>query len=119
MENTISNKRKFFGLYTGQDVFEKMTIESYRTSDGGILNLRSVSSITDDELLELREFIKMDLIPNVAIQLLRSQLKYRLGDDYKDWLRSKGFLMPFMDLSVEQIIEYGWVKIIKDIPKEG
>lgn len=28
-----------------------------------------------------------------------------------DYLRSKGYAMPYMDLSVENMIEYGWVKI--------
>lgn len=28
-----------------------------------------------------------------------------------DYLRSRGFLLPFMDLSVEQILAYGWAKL--------
>lgn len=28
-----------------------------------------------------------------------------------DYLRSKGYALPFMGLSVEKLIEYGWVKL--------
>ena len=28
-----------------------------------------------------------------------------------DYLRSKGYALPWMDLSVEDLIEYGWVKL--------
>lgn len=28
-----------------------------------------------------------------------------------DLLRCKGYLLPYLDLSIEQIIEYGWAKI--------
>lgn len=28
-----------------------------------------------------------------------------------DYLRSKGYVLPYMDLSVEDLIEYNWVKL--------
>jgi hypothetical protein len=28
-----------------------------------------------------------------------------------DWLRSKGYALPFMGLSVEKMIEYNWIKL--------
>ena len=28
-----------------------------------------------------------------------------------DYLRSKGYALPYMDLSVEDLIEYGWIKL--------
>ena len=28
-----------------------------------------------------------------------------------DYLRSKGYALPYMDLSVEDLIDYGWVKL--------
>ena len=30
-----------------------------------------------------------------------------------DYLRSKGYALPWMDLSVEDLVEYGWVKLKK------
>ena len=30
-----------------------------------------------------------------------------------DYLRSKGYALPWMGLSVEQLVEYGWVKLNK------
>lgn len=29
-----------------------------------------------------------------------------------DYLRSKGYALPYMDLSVEKLVEYGWIKLI-------
>ena len=28
-----------------------------------------------------------------------------------DYLRSKGYALPYMDLSVEDLISYGWIKL--------
>lgn len=41
---------------------------------------------------------------------------YQLSLEYCDYLRSKGYALPYMGLSVEKLIEYGWVKLknIKD-----
>lgn len=30
---------------------------------------------------------------------------------YTDFLRSKGYALPYMDLSVEDLVEYGWIKL--------
>ncbi len=36
---------------------------------------------------------------------------YDLGLQAYDFLRSKSYALPYMDLSVENMIEYGWVKL--------
>ena len=28
-----------------------------------------------------------------------------------DYLRSKGYALPWMDLSVEDLVKYGWIKL--------
>ena len=36
----------------------------------------------------------------------------RLKKEIKsDCLRSKGYALPYMDLSVDNLIEYGWIKL--------
>lgn len=35
----------------------------------------------------------------------------KIGSMECDYLRSKGYALPWMDLSVEDLVEYGWVKL--------
>ena len=35
----------------------------------------------------------------------------KIGSMECDYLRSKGYALPYMDLSVEDLVEYGWVKL--------
>lgn len=35
----------------------------------------------------------------------------RLSLNYTDYLRSKGYALPYMGLSVETMVEYGWIKL--------
>lgn len=56
----------------------------------------------------------------VDIDLDGYVFEYDEVDEYKrpsrsligtDYLRSKGYALPYMDLSVEDLIDYGWVKL--------
>lgn len=56
----------------------------------------------------------------VDIDLNGYVFEYDGVDEYKrpsrsligtDYLRSKGYALPWMDLSVEDLIEYGWIKL--------
>ena len=56
----------------------------------------------------------------VDIDLDGYVFEYDEVDEYKrpsrslmgtDYLRSKGYALPYMDLSVEDLVEYGWVKL--------
>ena len=56
----------------------------------------------------------------VDIDLDGYVFEYDEIDEYKrpsrsligtDYLRSKGYALPYMDLSVEDLIDYGWVKL--------
>lgn len=38
----------------------------------------------------------------------------KIGSMECDYLRSKGYALPWMDLSVEDLVEYGWVKLKED-----
>lgn len=35
----------------------------------------------------------------------------KIGSEECDYFRSKGYALPWMDLSVEDLVEYGWVKL--------
>ena len=56
----------------------------------------------------------------VDIDLDGYVFEYDEVDEYKrpsrsligtDYLRSKGYALPYMDLSVEDLVEYGWIKL--------
>jgi hypothetical protein len=35
----------------------------------------------------------------------------KIGSKECDYLRSKGYALHWMDLSVEDLVEYGWIKL--------
>jgi DNA polymerase III gamma/tau subunit len=178
MENTLSNKAKFFSQYWGQKVFYSklygsiVRCESYYLHKDNIqiedyLELKPLSSITDEEVEEVlrlahnfksvnsfRTTIKRDkdiihcwyandqigaeyhVCLNFKYATINSNLhfKERDGDESSnhkvnigeihfsasrvvgyiqivDYLRSKGYALPWMGLSVETLQEYGWIKL--------
>lgn len=130
-QNTIENKARFHALYWGQKVFvfndegqykPGVTYEVDGSSDEHtFLELRSLPDITDEEatavakiwedsekIISPEEYdgwtkeVILDAIPEMEnVMLLRAA----------DYLRSRGFLLPYLDLSIEQILEYGWARI--------
>jgi len=162
MENNIENKAKFFAQYWGQNVLDSdrgftfldydSMIELEAETETQILNLKPLSSITDEDATQIAkhsistldiegfEVVKIDRSENTKIFISFNNLLRCKGyfisissngtlsafetykDDIKqkfyqfpttafDYLRSKGYALPFMGLSVEKQIEYRWVKL--------
>ena len=132
MENTTENKLKFFAQYFGQrvlknknlnepfnkDVVYDMLFDSYvnKHIDFFYIELRSIDSITDDECVELYDLL-FDF-PSAETHVFAKICKIKFlieNEDYSqtltDFLRSKGFLVPFLNLTTDQILEFGWAKI--------
>ena len=104
-ENTLENKSIFFARYWGQHVL-------YFTSDFlRKINNLTLDSIENDDFLELKPLsqISDEDVINLGYSNM-SHLKSNL-DRNIDQLRSLGFALPWMDLSVKDLIEYGWVKL--------
>lgn len=117
------NKAKFFALYWGQEVL----------SDGGHLGgcvgdceedmfllLKHLSSISDEDAIELGYSTCDDpLNPNYGMSASGcflddwTQREEMLMSD-SDYLRSKGYALPWMGLSVEEMVEAGWIKLIDE-----
>lgn len=136
-ENTLENKAKFIALYWGQNVFkydrEGSTIDKFeignlqyipksRALDFSFLELIALSKITDEDALELSKFKqKIDNETNMlvfnskdsAIRYVKNNINLCLSGKSKnvDWLRSKGYAVDWMDLSVEDLETYGWIKV--------
>lgn len=137
MENTKENKSKFFALHFGQKVFRHVAWGDLRECievDGAIVNypsygylqLAPLSSITDQDGIELA---KIGLPERVYDYLWSSQTGkhiarsiqagrqtntyypfFRMGDAF-DFLRSKGYAVDWLCLSVDEQVKYGWVKL--------
>ncbi|WP_284464864.1 hypothetical protein [Chryseobacterium sp.] len=128
MENTLENKAKFFAQYWGQNVMmwneadsnshQKIGV-SYMTKYGVSnrrLELKPLSSITDEDY----KFIMNDKVMNPDLENGDPLFTFAIGGlrmsdlTTTDFLRSKGYALPWMGLSVEKLVEYGWIKLKED-----
>lgn len=99
------------------------------------LELTSLSQISDEDAIELMrlKIVSKGVVDIETIEIENKTLdgytfivKYKNWDDervgfvfnghtnplsFYDYLRSKGFAVPWMDLEVEDLVEYGWIKL--------
>lgn len=105
IQNTLENKARFFAQYWGQKVFKtSLKQEIPHKNNFG-------KSIQFNDFLELKPLSQIN--DEDAINLgygYASHLKSNL-DRNIDQLRNLGYALPYMDLSVEDLVEYGWVKL--------
>lgn len=140
IENTLENKAKFFGVYAHQKVWKQQTYPSvldwvddidYKDQFFNdaylLLKLLSSSSITDEdaiELVKIHGYIENQLTKESGRSLVNSIMK---GTDIPffyvkkerfghmiDYLRSKGYALPYMGASVETMVKWGWIKLKED-----
>lgn len=127
MENTLENKAKFFAQYWGQKIVNwnnniqiklKLNILINEIDEYDILELTPLSNITDEDALwigksanQFNDSYSDDI--KYSLELVeRMQKKVHLIDlEQCDYLRSKGYALPYMGLSVETLVEYGWIKL--------
>lgn len=125
MKNTLENKEKLFAQYWGQtyefvNTGAKFTVSERAfpfTVDGSRLILKSLSKITKKDL----EAIEFKNIGDKKVSFYfddyacswRSSCGASGGLLLKhyDILRSRGYALPFMGISVEELVEWGWVKL--------
>ena len=63
------------------------------------LLLKPISKITDEE----REY---------CISIGRGHSYQNFQQNQVDYLRSKGYALPFMEYSVDELVELGWVRLV-------
>ena len=79
-------------------------------------------NITREELGEILEIEHYDTFSNITTIGIGCNFKTsrsihhwsgtkKISSVESDFFRSKGYALPYMDLSVEDLIEYGWVKL--------
>lgn len=104
IENTPENKAKFFALYWGQKIvavriddgddrgYYEVGNNWYCGLEDSYLELTPLSQITDEDVVSVYNLTGVDEV-------------------HVDYLRSKGYALPWMGLSVEDLVSYGWVKV--------
>ena len=120
-QNTLENKAKFFSQYFSQHVLyfssdflrkiDNLTLDSIENDD--FLELKPLSQISDEDAIEIsKEYPAFGSdIRNSVKELFQEFDVLELSIKTGDYLRSKGYALPWMDLSVEDLVEYGWVKL--------
>jgi hypothetical protein len=123
MENRLENKAKFFAQYYGQKVLRNRLLNDQippapvgmfqlTESEYQYLELKSISEIVDDDFLE----VMWKIFPFQPRSSFKKGGIYmdHLNVNQCDYLRSKGYALPFMEVSVEKLVEYGWVRLKGD-----
>ena len=124
-QNTLENKAKFFAQYFGQEVLianphvnQKNPFKCeqpfiYHNTDIAWLELTPLSQISDEDAIEISKFYPSfgSDIRNAVKELFQEWNVLELSIETGDFLRSKGYALHYMDLSVEDLVEYGWVKL--------
>lgn len=118
--NQTCLKNIFFALYWNQE---------YKFNSGGtfiinarafpmnpngdeFLELKSLDKITDDEAKQMHRGIGKNYTS--AQEFLEDNKVFGfLSQNEVDYLRSRGYAVPFMNYSVSDLIEMGWIKIKK------
>lgn len=118
-------------VWHGQETFETVLSASKGDLSGWYATLKTLKDITDEDLEFIRPLVGYENSDD-GIRLVKRWLT-PLWMDYDDvtyfaltdtkptlrvshiidFLRSKGYALPWMGLSIEQLIEYGWVKILE------
>ena len=125
------NKAKFFALYWGQEFFEWKYpehatstcvikpvlgfIENY--TQCGWLNLKPLSQITDEDAFLISKLIGV-YMEDVYDWLTGDCMHEDFQNPFTflhatDYLRFKGYAIEWMGLSVEEMLEAGWIKLVE------
>jgi len=132
------NRRRFEALYFGQDVFWscREPMEKDKIIDGrklarpfskyDAIELKPLSKISDEDVIEVAKIFRWNHYSDESkvfqVKTFLSQyLDYHntniSPNEYFqlcDYLRSKGYALPWMGLSVEEMVEAGWIKLIEE-----
>lgn len=130
LENTIENKAKFFALYLGQEVRIWVDVETQHSYELNFMSLnylevgkfklllKSLRNITDADAIEvakvcypLEDLPKLEMnIKNVGLGIVSSVNE--MGFIPIDYLRSKGYFLPYLGMDEEEATKRCWIKII-------
>jgi hypothetical protein len=115
LESTLENKAKFFAQYWGTKTMYVGGVGLVEIGKGGwnlkhpdfFLQLTPLSQITDEDAIE----IGYDNSEDFKYHFLKWNEVHKTEVIDADLLRSKGYALPWMGLSVDELVEYGWIKL--------
>ena len=120
MGMTSENKAKFFAQYWGQKYIYSNEWGKYsdkvgsfnqsKHMDNAILILKPISSISDEDAAYIHYGHSASVLKDYFDGDWKRAEK-KLESNHVDYLRSKGYALPWMGLSVEQMVEAGWIKL--------
>ena len=137
-QNTLENKARFFAQYWCVKCLKNELLNQLipaqkvdKSNCNGLpqqfLELKPLSQIGDEDaihglklIISSRNSSAFDYCKsqNYSIEQMVNYFNRHLVYDFKliltDYLRSKGYALPWMDLSVEDLVEYGWIKLKED-----
>lgn len=120
-----SNKAKFFAQYWGQQCLFSILaggvvkVESYflhkeNLQDGDYLQLKPLLSITEEDVIQVAylNWPSMSGKP-VDTNFVKSLLDaFVHNSKIYQYLQSKGYALPWMGLSVDEMVQAEWIKLI-------
>ena len=116
--NTLENKAKFFAQYWGQEIVRTSAGHKHNvcqyinlSHESFYLSLKPLSSITDEDFDISYDGVMKVLDEDTGLEPDAIMVDHIAAIDY---LRSKGYALPWNGISVEQQIEYGWIKLQTD-----
>lgn len=137
IQNNLENKAKLFAQYWGQEVIKDVISGIGYPVEGSniplnietsFLHLKPLSSISDEDLEYIRLLVGYDNTPDgiglvkrflTVLWMDSDDINYFAIIDTKptlkvlviiDFLRSRGYALPWMELSVEELVNRGWIK---------
>lgn len=138
IENTLENKAKFFAMYFMQRVYnnsnypeDKNILLDYALlsypDKSEYLELKPLSSISDEDAEYCIGKTECSMKKNnpdsadygmspsaIFVNSIIDHSSYFIGRHEADYLRSKGYAVKWMDKTVKEQMDYGWIKLKED-----
>lgn len=122
-------KSRFFAQYWGTKTLYVGGVGKVEVGNGGwnlkhpnfFLQLKPLSKITDEDAIGVANIISTTIHDSISKELVSYYKEDILKDpevlcyaSYKtvDFVRSKGYVVPFMEYSVEDLVSFGWVQLL-------
>jgi hypothetical protein len=121
-----SVKSRFFAQYWGTKTLYIGGVGKVEVGKGGwnlkhpnfFLQLKPLSKITDDDVQELLPLVSFQFSSRYTDEQIKEEIKKSVLDtkmmpsELFDFLRSKGYALPYMNYSVDDLISFGWVQLL-------
>ena len=117
--NETAVKCRFFAQYWGTKTMYVGGVGLVEIGNGGwnlkhpdfFLQLKSLSKITDEDAISMYRGLERNY--ESANQFLEDYKSIGfLEQSEVDFLRSKGYAVPFMGYSVDDLVKIGWVQLV-------